>query len=59
MVRSNGQGISLITEERLKRERARHAGSYLWKIPANFPMPPDFALMRDRKDFRPGQNPDR
>jgi hypothetical protein len=29
IVRSNGQGISLITEERFQPERARHTGSYL------------------------------
>jgi len=58
MVRSNGQGISLITEERLQRERVRHAGSHLWKLPANFPMPPGLALMPDTQDLRPGQIPD-
>jgi hypothetical protein len=58
MVRSNGQGISLITEERFKRERDRHTGSYLWKIPANFPMPPGLALQPDTRDLRPGQEPD-
>jgi hypothetical protein len=58
MVRSNGQGISLITEERFERERARHAGSYLWKLPANFPLPSGRALLQDTRDLRPGKEPD-
>ena len=58
MVRSNGGGVSLITEERLQRERARYTGSYLWKLPAGFPLPPGLVLFPDTRDLRPGQEPD-
>jgi hypothetical protein len=58
MVRANGQGISLITEDRFERERTRHTGCYLWKLPANFPMPSGLALVPDIRDLRPGQEPD-
>jgi hypothetical protein len=39
MVRSNGNGISLVTEQRLQRDREYLRGSYAWRLPANFPIP--------------------
>ena len=58
MARSNGKGISLITEERLERERARYTGTYLWKIPAYFAIPEGLALFADTRDNGAGQSPD-
>lgn len=46
MVCANGKGISLISETRLKRIE-RVATGYVWKLPANFPMPPGLALNPD------------
>ena len=48
MVRSNGKGISLITETRLLR--LPRGSGYAWKIPAHFPMPSGLALKADMKD---------
>ena len=57
MVTANGFGISLITEERLKRT-ASHLTGYVWKLPANMPMPPGLALSADRRTLKPGEIPD-
>ena len=38
MVRADGFGISLGTEQSIERMNWHNA--WLWKIPANFPMPP-------------------
>jgi hypothetical protein len=54
MVRANGFGVSLITEERLKKQRP---GSYAWKLPANFPMPHGLGLNPDTRFLKPGQKP--
>jgi len=43
MVLANGKGVSLITETRLKRI-AKVATGYVWKLPANLPIPPGLAL---------------
>jgi hypothetical protein len=57
MVRADGFGISLATEQRIKRTNPR--GSYLWKIPANFPMPRGLALNPDRNSIsKPGDAAD-
>ena len=57
MVHADGFGISLITEERLKRQASRLTG-YAWKLPANFPMPTSLALNADRRTLKPGETPD-
>lgn len=57
MVTANGFGISLITEERLKRT-ASHLTGYAWKLPANLPMPPGLALNADRRTTKPEETPD-
>jgi hypothetical protein len=51
---SNGRGISLATEERL---RSMPGGSWVWKPPANFPIPPGLALNADKDRLQPGQPP--
>ncbi len=57
MVRADGFGISLVTEQRLQRMNTR--GSYLWKLPANFPLPHELALNPDQTSIRkPGDAPD-
>ncbi len=58
MVCANGLGVYLLTQERIERERERYRGSYLWKLPANFPIPSGLALVADQQDLRPGQKPD-
>ncbi len=45
MVRSNGKGISLITEARLLK--LPQGSGYAWKIPAHFPIPSGLALKAD------------
>jgi hypothetical protein len=54
-IRANGFGVSLITEERLKKQRP---GSYVWKLQANFPMPHGLGLNPDTRFHTPGQKPD-
>jgi hypothetical protein len=57
MVRANGFGISLGTEQRIQRMNWHN--SWPWKIPANFPMPQGLALNPDRDSIRhPGDAPD-
>ena len=58
MVRANGLGVSLLTLERIEREREEHKGSYLWKLPANYPMPTGLVLVADTRRLRPRQAPD-
>jgi hypothetical protein len=55
MVRADGFDVSLITEERLKKQRP---GSYAWKLPANFSLPNGLALIPDTRFLTPGKNPD-
>jgi len=55
MVRANGFGISLITEERLNKQRP---GSYGWKLPANFRIPHGLGLNPDNRFVKQGQKPD-
>jgi hypothetical protein len=57
MVRADGVGISLGTEARIERMNWRNA--WLWKLPANFPMPPGLALNADPTSIRhTGDTPD-
>jgi hypothetical protein len=57
MVRANGFGISLGTEQRIARMNWHN--SWLWKIPANFPMPAGLALNPDPTSIRrAGDAPD-
>ena len=58
MVVANGKGISLITEARLKRIE-KVATGYVWKLPANLPMPSGLALNPDMASIlNPGGLPD-
>lgn len=58
MVRANGKGISLATEQRLKRIE-KFASGYVWKISAHFPMPQGLALNGDPDSIqKPGDAPD-
>lgn len=60
MVVPNGKGISLVTEERLTvlQKRNLQKGSWVWKLPASFPMPSGLALHPDTERLRPGQPPE-
>ncbi len=60
MVRSDGKGISLITESRLASLIASGdmQGSYVWKIPPRFPIHPGLALFPDTDRLKPGQLPE-
>lgn len=51
MVVANGKGVSLITEERLKRIE-RTASGYVWRLPANSSLPSRLALNPDIDSIR-------
>ncbi len=58
MVRANGKGISLATEQRLKRIE-RTASGYVWRLPANLFMPQGLVLKGDLSSInKPGGVPD-
>ena len=58
MVNANGKGISLVTEQRLKRIE-RFASGYVWRLPANLPMPQGLILVGDASSvIKPGGMPD-
>ena len=58
MVRANGFGVSIITEARLKKIERRATG-FIWKLPANFPLPPRLAFNPDMKSVdQPGGLPE-
>jgi hypothetical protein len=59
MVHANGFGVSLITEARLKRIAAMSKGSYVWRLPPNYPLPFGLVLVPDPDSVRtPGDRPD-
>jgi hypothetical protein len=59
MVVANGKGISLITEARLRRIE-KVATGYVWKLPANLPMPPAGLALNPDMDsiLKPGGLPE-
>ena len=58
MVVANGKGTPLITEARLKRIE-KVATGYVWKLPANLPMPSGLALNPDMDSIlKPGGLPE-
>jgi hypothetical protein len=54
MVRADGFGISLLTEQRLKIESSRSTG-YVWRIPAALRVPLGLALNPDTRKLAPGE----